>query len=153
DPAKKRPYLFVQSFQRGHITPKVVTPDLYTLTLEQGLGQTVYFSDRPARDVGAAPTGQFLETLGFPPDDPPNAALGVETAPGRTAVAVLELFAPAYEGASRTATYEVKVLADWERELEVDFTEAPTDLARLAPTFGAAHLFIDDCADAPVVCR
>jgi hypothetical protein len=152
DPAKKRTYLFVQSFQRGRVAAKAGAADTYTLTLEQGLGQTLYFSDRPDRDVGAAPTPQFLDGLGFPPDNPPNAALVVETAPGDTDVAVLELFAPAYDEATHTATYEVKVLRDWQRELEMGFTEAPTDLARLLPQFGAAHLFVDDCADAPVVC-
>ena len=38
------------------------------------------------------------------------------------------------------------MLAEWEDALGVGFTEAPADLAALAPSFGAAHLFIDDCA-------
>jgi hypothetical protein len=54
----------------------------HTLTLEHGLGQTVYFSDRPSRDVGATPTPRFLNTLGFSADNPPNAALIVDTEMG-----------------------------------------------------------------------
>jgi hypothetical protein len=151
--ARKRTYLFLQSFESGSITQEAGNPDTYTLTLAHGLGQTVYFSDRPDRVVGAGPTAQFLQGLGFSPANPPNAALVVETGAGDTDVAVLELYSPAYDAASRTATYEVRPLAAWERELGVRFTEAPTDLATLAPAFGAAQLFIDDCADAPVVCN
>jgi hypothetical protein len=32
------------------------------------------------------------------------------------------------------------------------FHEQPGDLAQLAPTFGAAHLLIDDCLNATVSC-
>ncbi len=144
--------LFLQSFQSGSIAAKEGEEGRYNVTLEQGLGQTIYFSDRPDRIVGASPTPQFLEGLGFPADNPPNAALVLETASGETAFAVLELFSPAYDEASHTATYEAAVLENWERTLEVGFQEAPTDLAALAPTFGAAHLFIDDCPDYPINC-
>ena len=75
---EKVAYLFIQSFQAGALTPKVGEEGRFTLTLESGLGQTIYFSDRPLRDVGATPTPQFLENLGFPADNPPNAALLVE---------------------------------------------------------------------------
>jgi hypothetical protein len=102
--------LFIQAFQSGSVTPIEGTEGRYTLTLEQGLGYTVYFSDRPDRIVGASPTPQFLEGLGFPAENPPNAALVLETASGETAFAVLELFSPAYDEASHTATYEAAVL-------------------------------------------
>ncbi len=92
----KTPYLFVQSFQSGSITPTEGQDGTYTLTLEHGLGQTIYFADRPSRDVGAVPTPEFLDGLGFPEDNPPNAALVVETAPGETDIAVVELFNPNY---------------------------------------------------------
>jgi hypothetical protein len=148
----KTMFLFVQSFQSGTVAAKEGADGTYTLTLAQGLGQTVYFSDRPERIVGAAPTPQFLEGLGFAPDNPPNAALVVETASGDTEIAVVELTNPTYETTTRTATYDVTVLAEWEESLELGFREAPSDLAAVAPTFGAAHLFIDDCADGYVSC-
>ncbi len=149
---EKVEYLFVQSFESGAIAPKAGEDGTYTLTLEHGLGQTIYFSDRPERVVGASPTAAFLAGLGFPPDNPPNAALVVEAGPEDTDVAVLELFNPAYDAATHTATYEVKVLADWEQTLALGFAEQPKDLAALAPAFGAAHLFIDDCPDIQLNC-
>ena len=71
----------------------------------------------------------------------------VETASGDTEIAVLELTNPTYEAMSHTATYDVQVLEEWENELGVGLTETPADLAAFGERFGAAHLFIDDCAD------
>jgi hypothetical protein len=144
-------FLFVQSFQKGNIEPKFGVEGTYTLTLEQGLGQTIYFSDRPERIVGAVPTPDFLAGLGFPDDNPPNAALVLEAGPGNEDIAVVELFNPRYDIDSHTATYDIQVLQHDER-LGMTFQEEPTDLAQLHPTFGAAHLFIDDCADGTVTC-
>ena len=53
DPA----FLFVQSFQSGTLVPKEGSSDTFALTLEHGLGHTVYFSDRPERIVGAIVDG------------------------------------------------------------------------------------------------
>jgi hypothetical protein len=145
--------LFLQAFRSGSVTPSAGTAGRFTLTLEQGLGHTVYFSDRPYRIVGAMPTPEFLDTLGFPDDNPPNAALVVETEAGQTELAVIELFAPSYDDSTHTATYEVVVLAEFERDN--GFHDTDTDLAQLLPTFGAAHLFIDStvgCGIAVVSC-
>src|SRR5262245_57052486 len=145
--------LFVQSFASGTAAPKTGAAGTYTLTLEHGLGQTIYFTDRPARVVGASPTAAFLQALGFTAANPPNAALVVETGPGDEAIAVVELTNPRYDEGTKTATYDAKALADWERTLAMGFSEQPTDLAKLAPTFGAAHLFIDDCGNDDIFCN
>jgi hypothetical protein len=144
--------LFVQAFEQGSILPKAGAAGTYTLTLEHGLGQTIYFSDRPERIVGATPTADFLKGLGFPPDNPPNAALVLEAAPGDTDFTVMELFNPRYDETSHTATYDIHVLKDYEKTLGMSFAEQPIDIAALHPQFGAAHLLIDDCADARVAC-
>jgi hypothetical protein len=145
--------LFVQAFRSGGVTPVEGADDRYTLTLEQGLGYTVYFSDRPERIVGAHPTPMFLDGLGFPDDNPPNAALVVETEAGQTEIAVVELFSPVYDEATHTATYEVEVLGEWERSADnMSFVESDADLAQVLPEFGAAHLFIDDCVTGRVWC-
>jgi hypothetical protein len=147
--------LFVQTYQAGSITPKEGVADRYTLALEAGTGQTIYFSDRPDRIVGAAPTADFFGILGFHDDNPPNAALVIEPVPGETDIAVIELFTPVYDEATQGVTYEIEVLANWQTELEIEFSEAPTDLAALVPSFGAAHLFIDglyDCPDSVLTC-
>lgn len=144
--------LFVQAFEQGGVVPKEGADGTYTLTLEHGLGQTIYFSDRPERIVGAAPTADFLKGLGFPVDNPPNAALVLEAAPGDTDFAVVELFNPRYDASSQTATYDVQFLKDYEKALGMSFAEQPKDLSELHSQFGAAHLLIDDCADARVAC-
>lgn len=143
-------FLFVQAFQSGGITPVEGVDDRFTLTLQSGLGYTVYFSDRPERIVGAHPTPKFLEGLGFPDDNPPNAALVVETSEGHTDLAVVELFNPQYDEATHTATYEVAVLDEFERTN--GFSESDANLAEMLPQFGAAHLLIDDCSDQIVWC-
>jgi hypothetical protein len=144
--------LFVQSFRAGAIAPKEGVDGRYTLTLEGGHGQTIYFSDRPDRVVGADPTPAFLEGLGFLPDNPPNAALVFEAAPGDTDVAVIELFSPVYDPVTHGVTYEVEVLQNWQAELEEGLQEAPTDLASVASSFGTANLFIDGCPNLDVKC-
>jgi hypothetical protein len=144
--------LFVQTYQSGTITPKEGTEGRYTLMLDTGTGQTVYFSDRPDRIVGAQPTAQFLEGIGFSADNPPNAALVMDTGAGETDIAVIELFDPQLDPISQSVSFEIGVLANWQHELEMELQEAPTDLAALAPSFGAARLFIDDCPDYVMQC-
>jgi hypothetical protein len=150
---EKISYLYVQSFQGGSITPTDGAEGRYTVTLEQGTGQTIYFADRPSRDVGTRPTPQFLEGLGFPEDNPPNAALIVKTETGETDIAVVKLFNPTYDPETRGVTYDVEVLESWQEDLELGLREEPTDLAALAPAFGSAHLLIDDCPALSVYCR
>lgn len=146
-------HLFVQSFQSGSIAPAATGGTAtHTVTLEQGLGQTIYFADRPSREVGVGPTPAFLAGLGFMDDNPPNAALLVETAPGETEIAVVELYNPTYDEASHTATYDIAVLADWRNDIEMGFQEEPTGLADLSASFGASHLFIDGCGNKPIEC-
>ncbi|MGN6033461.1 MAG: hypothetical protein ACTHQE_17550 [Thermomicrobiales bacterium] len=152
-PGKNTETLFLQAYQSGSITPNPAVAGQYTLTLDQGLGQTVFFSDRPARTVGTTPTADFMANIGFADTDPPNAALVVEREGGETEIAVIELLDPSYDPATRTATYEVTVLDEWQRELGIGFAQAPDDLASFGSTFGAAHLFIDDCADGYVICN
>lgn len=150
---EKTTYLFVQSFHAGSIVPTEGAEGRYTVTLEQGTGQTIYFGDRPSRDVGTTDTTQFLEGLGFSEANPPNAAMILETSPGESDVAVVELYNPTIAPDTGTVTYDVEVLENWRQDLELGLQEDPTDLATLAPEFGAAHLLIDDCpADSYVDC-
>ena len=74
--------LFLQAFQSGSIAPKTDAEGHYVVTLDHGLGQTVYFTDRPERIVGVTPTAKFLADFGLSEGDPPNAALVVEKADG-----------------------------------------------------------------------
>jgi hypothetical protein len=141
-------FLFVQSFQSGSFTPKEASTDTFTLTLEHGLGQTIYFSDRPKRIAGTAPTAAFLKWFPFGADNPPNAALVLEALPGDTDVVVVELTGPAYDEASHTATYDAKVLTDY-MKLGITFQVQPKGAGELHRQFGTASLFIDT-VDVPI---
>jgi hypothetical protein len=149
--AKKVMFLFLQSFETGSLTPKPDAPGHFTLTLDRGLGETIYFSDRPERVFGSLPTPQFLEALGFLPENPPNAALIGEHGDGDKEVVVLELFAPTYDDTTHTATYDVVLLEDW-RQLGDGFGKTTDEEQNAARDFTAAHLFIDDCPDMYYTC-
>ncbi len=144
--------LFVQSFQSGHIAPKAGEEGRYTVTLEHGLGETVYFSDRPERIVGANPTQQFLDGLGFSPNNPPNAAILTSTGESESTIAVVTLFAPDYDEASAKLTYEVEMLEHWQKASDLEFGITPVDIDALGVDFGTTHVFIDGCADLNIEC-
>lgn len=148
----KIPYLFVQSFQGGSLTSNEDAAGTYTLTLEAGIGQTVYFSDRPSRDVGAVSTPDFLRGMSFSEENPPNGAIVLASDDGSAEFAVVEMFSPSYDEATRTATYQVRGLAAWEDGVQSGLREEPADLSTVAASFGSAHLFIDDCKDEQVAC-
>lgn len=143
---KETMFLFLQSFETGSLVPKTASPDEYTLTLRKGLGETVFFSDRPQKIAGTMPTPAFLDALGFPPDNPPNAALIGHRSATHKDIVVVELFDPHYDTSNNTATYDVKLLQDWHK-LDETFEQTPDDAKHLPRDFTAAHLFIDDCAD------
>ena len=147
----KTQFLFVQSYESGTIVPKEGEAGSWTLTLEQGLGQTVFFSDRPERIAGVSDTDAFLKGLGFSDDNPPNAALLFTNDKGEEDVSVIELFNPRYDTNTQTATYDIQLLKEY-AGLEMTFQEQPAEPPDAGATFEAAHLFIDDCADAPIAC-
>jgi hypothetical protein len=154
--AGKPVFMFVQTAMlgRAEVNPAAGTPVAdgtpvsgggapYLLTLEGHSGQTIYFSDRPERIVGAVPTEAFLEGLGFTPANPPNAALVAEFAAG-DGVVVLALIDPVYDPETLTVTYGAEVLDAFAGEGLVSVTENQV-AARLPAEFEHAALFIDDC--------
>lgn len=157
-------FLFVQSATSGTFTVNAgaATPAVagsptpggdadYLLTLEGHTGNTVFFSDRPERIFGEASTQTFLDNLGFSVANPPNAALVTNDADGNEDILVVELIEPSYDADAGTITYGVNILSDYEGGL--DFVAGRQQDEDLAPTFGEASLFIDDCPDAnPLYC-
>lgn len=137
--------LFVQSFESGNVTTSPGADGRYTVTLEHGLGQTIYFSDRPDRIVGTTPTEQFLDALGFTPDNPPNAAILTDNGNGDSTLAVVELFNPVYDAENTTVTYEMEMLEHWKDSTDLGLAGTPVDLDHAEATFRTAHLFIDGC--------
>jgi hypothetical protein len=147
-------FLFVQTAVSGSFTPAepaAGTPAPgdgvgYRLTLEGHPGGTVYFSDRPERIVGDAPTQAFLDGLGFSPFDPPNAALVIDTGEGEQLVLVVELTDPRYDATSGTLIYGATLLAEYQGEGLQHLATQQQDM-ELPASFGRASLFIDDCPD------
>ena len=149
-------FLFVQTAASGTFAanPGAGTPTAagtwvagganYLQTLEGHTGNTVFFSDRPERVFGEAPTQQFLDGLGFPPDNPPNAALVTNDADGNEDILVVELVTPSYDADAGSVTYGVNILSDYEGSGLAHVAGRQQD-EDLAPTFGEASLFIDDC--------
>lgn len=152
-------FLFVQTAGSGTFTPnpEAGTPEAggtptvgggadYLLTLEGHHGGTVYFSDRPERIFGNAPTQQFLDGLGFAPANPPNAALVTQTETGEDEAVVLELLNPSYDESSGTLTYGATILSEYQGE-GLTHVAAQQQDTELPESFGRASLFIDDCPD------
>jgi hypothetical protein len=153
---EKPVFMFVQTFGSGHgeVNPGSGTPIAdgtptpgggapFLLTLEGHSGQTIYFSDRPDRIVGAAPTQDFLDGLSFTPENPPNAALVAEFASGQ-GVIVLELIEPVYDETADTLTYGAEGLQTFAGE-RLEPVARDQVVERLPAEFGPAALFIDDC--------
>ncbi len=140
--------LFVQSFATGAFVEGATGAGEYTLTLENGSGQTVYFSDRPERLVGSIADETFLDGRAFDPADPPNAALVAQTANGED-VLVVELFDPTHDAASGAVTYTVRPLAGQPESAALASYATRQDDASLDASFGPVSLFIDDLTCGP----
>jgi hypothetical protein len=145
DTARTHPeFLFEQTFDAGTWAPKPGEDGTYTLTLTGAAANTTYFSDRPERITGLAPTQQFLDGLGFTPENPPNAALVIQTDDGEQDILIIELLDPVYDPATATLTYDARVLADYGERGLAFLAQQQSDYD--APeTFGQGSLFIDDC--------
>ena len=139
-------FLFTQSFQSGTWAPKAGEEGVYTLTLSDVPSQIVYFSDRPERIFGVAPTQQFLDGLGFTPANPPNAALVAQSDTGSAdeEVLVIELLNPVYDPDTATMTYDAKILADYSGHGLAHAAHRQSDYS-LPESFAHGSLFIDDC--------
>ena len=88
-------------------------------------------------------TIELLDTLGFE-DDPPNAALLIQTDDGETDVIILELTGPAYDPAAATLSFTAIVLADDVLEASgLGFVDQPVDSGSIPVAFGPSTLFID----------
>lgn len=145
-PPRSASFLFVQPFESGTWAPKTGEDGVYTLTLTGALAQTIYFSDRPERIFGHMPTPEFLDELGFTPDNPPNAALVADTGNGTQEVLIVELLNPVYDAGASALTYDAVVLADYsDHALTHAARQQATDT--YPETFGAGGLYIDSLDD------
>ncbi|HEU5163308.1 MAG TPA: hypothetical protein VFV54_09210 [Thermoanaerobaculia bacterium] len=147
-PARETSFLFVQNATSGELTLMKGTTDHYELVLHGVSPTTIYFSDRPERIVGDMATEKFLAGLGFPEDNPPNAALDLAEGPNAD-VLVLELRKPRYDSAKQELRYQVQMLQTADGGL-AEFSNRK--MATVPAKFERASLFIDDCSDGHVYC-
>ena len=154
-------FLFVQTASSGtsNANPNAALPPAagpggnadYLLTMSGPPGEPVFFSDRPERIFGEAPTETFLTNLGFGSGNPPDAAISTETADGPDYVLVVELVAPEYDQTSGTLTYGVNIQSGYSGDGLAHVARQQVD-DQLAETLGRTSLFIDDCPDTLVYC-
>lgn len=146
--------LFVQSFASGSIAESATGGGEFTLTLENGSGQTVYFSDRPESIVGAIADETFLDGRAFDSADPPNAAIVAQTPNGEDTL-VVELLDPSFDAASGAVTYTVRPLEGQPQSAALATYAALQEDDALDAGFGPVSLFIDNltCGPAGAACH
>ena len=152
-------WLFVQTAGATTLAPGA--GDVHTLTMTGVTAQTLNFSDRPYRIAGAIPTAKFVsqwaDAFG---DSPPNATLIGHPASGSDIeeAVVVELLTPAYDAATATLTYQVRILA-LEEIVNRVFEQEPLTVLDTPRAYAEAHLFIDDvagqvyCVRDPMACE
>ncbi len=140
--------LFVQSFASGTFAESATSAGDFTLTLENGSGHTVYFSDRPERLVGSLSDEAFVDGRAFDSADPPNAAIVTQTGHGEDAL-VVELFDPAYDTATGAVSYTARPLAGQPESAALATYAALQQDDAIDATFGPVSLFIDNLACGP----
>jgi hypothetical protein len=135
-------------------TPTAARHGAYRLTLTGHTGETIAFADRPARTFSEVPTSRFIQSQGgmFTPLNPPNAALVADTPQQEDDVLLLELLNPRYDAGTQTLTYEADILQQYQGEGLKPLAAKQQDRS-IAPRFGPASLFIDDCPDGVVYCH
>lgn len=107
-------FLFVQQASSGALAlGRDTMPDVLVLF---GVDDaTTWFTDRPRRDAGVMTTSAFLAAWGLGTDsfreDPPNAALVLESDSGLRTVFAIEVFNPQYDSATGTLAYHIRPLA------------------------------------------
>lgn len=144
------PFLFVQSASSAtYGQPDAGSP--HRLTLKGHTGGTIFFSDRPERIFGEAPTQQFLDGLGFAASDPPNAAIVTTNTDGTSDVLIVELTSPAFDAATGELSYAVSALETYTGDGLAFAASKQTDLT-LAADLGITSLFIDDCSNGSASC-
>ena len=122
----------------------------YTLTMTNVVPYTIFFADRPARDVGFAPMDKFLKGFNFGASNPPNAAIILPDENETSDMMIVELTKPQYNNATRTLTYTASLLKDYSFE-SVWFQDRKDEVdASIPERFGRAILVIDDCVCTPV---
>jgi len=141
-------HIFIQEASSGSFVND--SSGNYTLTMTDVVPYTIFFADRPARDVGFAPMDKFLKGFDFGASNPPNAALILSEENETSDMMIVELTKPQYNNATRTLTYTASLLKDYSFE-SVWFQDRKDEVdASIPERFGRVVLVIDDCICSPV---
>jgi hypothetical protein len=135
--------LFALNTASGSFAPTGHT-NQYTLTLAGVSPETVWFTDRPARQADSVATATALNMIGFTEagEGPPNAVVTFHADATHHAVAVV-LSSPVYDAGTATMTFQAELLRKPDQGL-AGFNQR---LDRSPPlAFTSASLFIDDLA-------
>lgn len=153
--------LFVQTTESGSLVPNKELPGLYKLTFNQINPSTVYFTDRPFRNVGHQTTTEFIQDWSEGPHSfemvPPNAALEILDATLGNLTIIVELLNPKLSSDGKNLTYDVRVLNAPPISSEFIKGKLTGDVSNKAPKgaigkFGIAALFIDSSTPAQGHC-
>jgi hypothetical protein len=138
-------HIFIQEASSGSFVND--STGNYTLTLNDVVPYTVFFADRPARDVGFAPMDKFLKGFSFGASNTPNAALilSVSEENETSDMVIVELTNPQYNNTTGTLTYNASLL----KEYSFESGWLQDQIGKVDPSiperFGRAILVIDDC--------
>ena len=117
----------------------------YTLTMTNVVPYTIFFADRPARDVGFTTMDKFLKGFNFGASNPPNAALILSDENETSDMVIVELTNPQYNNTTQTLIYTARQLKEYSFE-SVWFQDQKSKVDSLIPErFGRVILVIDDC--------
>jgi hypothetical protein len=117
----------------------------YTLTMTDVVPYTIYFADRPPRDVGFAPMDKFLKGFDFGANNPPNAAIILPDGNETSDMVVVELTKPQYNNTTQTVKYNAKLIKTYSFE-SIWFQDQLNKVdASIPERFGHVVLVIDDC--------
>jgi hypothetical protein len=136
-------HIFIQEASSGSFVND--STGNYTLTLNDVVPYTIFFADRPARDVGFAPMDKFLKGFNFGASNPPNAALILSEENETSDMVIVELTNPQYNNTTQTVIYKARQL----KEYSFESGWLQDQIGKVDPSipekFGRAILVIDDC--------
>ena len=141
--AKSKTFIFLQEGSSGSFVND--SSGNYTLTMNDVVPYTIFFADRPARDVGFAPMDKFLKGFDFGVHNPPNAAIILPDENNTSDMLVVELTNPQYNSTTRTLTYNAKQLKNYSFKSEWLQDHASEVDPAIPERFGNVTLVIDDC--------
>ena len=140
---KTATYIFLQEGSSGSFVND--SAGNYSLTMTDVVPYTVYFADRPARDVGLVPMDKFLKGFDFGVNNPPNAAIILPDENETSDMIIVELTKPQYNNTTRTVTYNAKLLKEYSFKSGWLQDHASEVDPAIPERFGSVNLVIDDC--------